>query len=128
MCAADNNVKYAKFFKLTLKDFLSDFKDNIFTNSDEQLDLATGLVALEYIPPLQLAKSSMHMLEYKDEIIARNEHFFLERDSLFAGLPSTFVTKYKSKIMSDPRISEDEKNIAWDYITMLLEYLEKIDM
>jgi len=66
------------------------------------------------------------MVEYKTHILARDEHFFLQRDSLFSGLPNNFVIKYKKKIMDDSRVGHDEKNVAWDYIERLLEYLEKI--
>jgi hypothetical protein len=110
----------ADIFYKTFVEFLDDL--NKIQPEDSSLLLVKA--SLYLISSETLVRNFMYYVgEYSDQILARDEAFFIEElpskleDSSYAlGELSRVI-----KIWNDPETTQDSKNCIWDYFTILIK-------
>lgn len=70
------------------------------------------------------------VLPYKDEILERNEDFFMKNTKIFNDLPESEVNYFKTIIGKEGKIDQQDKDKIWKYFEIFVviaeEYKKKI--
>lgn len=122
--------KYLDGVKKTLQEFIADMKNGIFTRPGDIEDLCLVEFALGKMTPQVLMEHIIsHVLPYKQHIMKKDIKFFVEKkEKIFAGLPQDRVD-YFAKVITKPEsqggMSEENKDIVWNYFDVLLRLSER---
>lgn len=117
------------YAKNTIKEFITDLKNSIFTGTIEQ-------VALTFVedyfsrasPENSMGYLVSHVLPHKSQIQNRNVQFFLdEKASIFKGLPDEQIDHF-AKLVTTPAkyggLDDENKEVIWKYFDTFIEIAE----
>lgn len=65
------------------------------------------------------------VLPWKKKIMKRDEDFFASNKAIFAGLPDDRISHYGTLINDHERVSQDDRNVIWDYFEVMIKIAEK---
>lgn len=105
---------------LTIIEFISDLRNNILTEPQEQGDLLLVEFFFKKMHPLHLMNHSVdHILPYEKQIEGKNLDFFIqEKNSIFGGLPQKRVDALADMII-EGKISGENQDVIWSYMQTL---------
>lgn len=107
--------------KTTILELVDDLSESVFTSENEQGDLVMCKFYVKKLHPERIMKEIVNnVLQYDEMIQKRDEEFFLNNKSIFAGLPDDRINYYSRKLSSD-EIDEDSKSVIWDYFDTITE-------
>jgi hypothetical protein len=111
--------------KNTIIDLISNLKDDIFKDPEERGDLVLVEFYFKNINPERVMTHLINkVLPYRKQIESRNVKFFLENESLFAGLPEDKIKYYSGIIASGKRIRDDYRITIWEYFDTLIAFAD----
>jgi len=110
--------------KNTIVDLVSDLKENVFTNTDEQGDM----MLIEFVfgqmsPDAIMQYGVKHILPHSKQIKDRNIDFFLNNEGIFTGLPVDRINHYRGIITERKRFDEDDEKVVWEYLDTIIGLL-----
>lgn len=99
---------------------ISDLKDNVFTECEEQSDLAMVEFFFDRLSTDVIMKRVVDkVLPYEKQIKDRDIDFFRKNDSIFGGLPGDRVEHYKKEILT---LSKENQDILWSYFDVIVKH------
>lgn len=108
----------------TIKEFISDVRDNIATDSTEKgnlLQVEFFFNKMDYGTIMDYA--IQHILPYEKKIKKRKLSFFVKnKEKIFGGLPMEEINKLSKKITEE--ISEEDQNVIWSYFDVIISIVE----
>ena len=111
----------AQKMKVTILDLISDLRDNVFEQPDEQNDMMLVELFFKPLHPEMVAKHVVeHMLPHAEKIKARDQSFFLNNKHIFAGLPNDRIAYYSGFITDANRVTEENRAMVWSYFDTLV--------
>lgn len=113
--------------KQTMLQFFADIRENVFTKRNEIKDI----VSLEAIfnqlhPETAMDKVIRYVLPHKDQIESKNVEFFISSKGLYKDAKDDdMVDYYMKQIGSGNRVSEEDKDTAFEYFKTIVALAEE---
>jgi len=113
--------------KNILSEFVSDLKDNIFVQPNEQNDFIMMEFFVKSVEPDIIMNNVIDtMLPHKKNIVDRNMSFFIKnKEYIFLGMPLDKVDYYIDVLTDSNRTDDDNLSIIWDYFDVMIDIAEK---
>lgn len=110
----------------TMLDMIADLQLVFNQSAQEEDDMIKVHV---YFKNMHSEMAYKHVLEHiyphKKAILARDLLFFIENAGIFSGLPAKEL-KYYSRQITGKRLSEENKEAIWDYLEVMILYVERV--
>ncbi len=111
---------------IKLKKQLVQFLKELSSQLPKEGDIILAIIILEnQIPEQELMNYFINKIfPLKDEVLNRNEKFFLENNILFESIESGTVNKFKSIWLSN-EITNESREVIWDWFKIFIMITEK---
>lgn len=110
----------------TILEFVEDLRTHVFPSPADSGELLIVRQFFSLLPVRSVADHVVrHVLPHASQIRSRDEKFFLDNKSIFAGLPDARV-HYYSSAWEDGRIDDENKAVIWQYFDTLIAYASRI--
>lgn len=98
------------------KQAIMQFIDELIDIFPQESDLIISRVFFEdQIPIVTIADSFVdHILPYRDQIVKRNDKFFIDDNNIFGTLDFDKVLHFK-KLWNSGHLDKEDRDVIWDY-------------
>lgn len=122
-------IDYSLALKQIILEFVNELK-KVFPPTDR--DVHSDLQLMEFffknMEPNSLFKHLVkEVLPHVDQIKARDDKFFLNNKSVFAGLPEKRI-KEISIAWETGKIDKENKDVIWEYFDTIVKLVKRIKM
>ena len=115
-----------------MNSLLSDFKENIIRFLDELVEqfkydtqLIEGRTAIYCLPADFIMKMFIeNILPFKDEIVSRNDIFFIERASAMFPSKNECVNHFRV-IWKSSKLDDEDRTIIWEWFDLFVMFAER---
>jgi hypothetical protein len=124
----EQNVSFLTAFNNQIDNFLDDLMI-VCPNEKEFSMLKNGIALVKKTNPrIILNQFNEMILPYKEQLLLRNESFFIVKDfnDDFTSVSSDYISKVTNKLKSlwEKGLSNDDKRKIWDYFHSLISLAE----
>ena len=112
--------------KQNVLDFISDLKDNVFCENDEQGEF---MLVEFFFTKMHAGRVTQHIIDHvlphKLIIKKRNLHFFIENRKIFSGLPEDRIDYYGEILGGGKVVDKENMEYIWEYFDIMIKLTEK---
>jgi hypothetical protein len=121
---------YPQLLKKTICELITDLKENIFVQPDEQADLGQVEFFFSLLDEKELMK---HVIEntmpFAQHIRNRDMTYFIsQKNRIFEGLPEDRINHFEHLIITPEEhggMSNENRDAIWDYFGVIVDIAEK---
>lgn len=127
MASYGEKLQTYELIKRTMLDMIMDLKE-IFNQSAEEEDdmIKVHIYFKDMHPETAFNHVKKFILPHQAKIKERDMIFFLQNDGIFSGLNDKKVSYYSRLIAGKTRMAEEDKTAIWDYLEVILYYVNKV--
>lgn len=105
--------------KTTILELISDLKQNVFTQQNEQGDLVLVEFFIKRLHPERIMSNIVkNVLPHDKQISKRDSKFFISNKTIFSGLPQDRVDHYSYIIAN--KLNTEDLEVIWEYFDTIV--------
>ena len=119
----NKGARYLELLQRAVLQFIENLEECVFTDDSDQAVFAVINLFFKVMPQETLMNHFVrHVLPFKTKIKDQDKDFFIENDTIFAGLPQTELSRFREKILA---LDEEDIKVIWSHFSIMLLLVER---